>query len=165
MVAEIILLDEKRETFLWIFKHALPKLMGTEFCLRVNVIMADGDIWQKEVVRSVTGPGNIYPNASFRTCAWHLVNLKTRLIANETVRNRLEKLAWDVVRCRDEGKVAKLLREFEGAAAESGEKVILDLYNAIQVHIKDLADAYFVGKIHLNVRTTSRGMIAWLLFF
>lgn len=78
LVVETLLLNETRNSFLWVFQEAIPEILGRPFCARVNVIIADGDIWQKEVILSQIGEGSVFPSARFRTCAWHLVTLKLK---------------------------------------------------------------------------------------
>lgn len=63
---EAILFDLTFATYTWLFRQALPTLVGLEFCSRVQVFIVDNDHWQVAALEGVCG--SLFPKARAALC-------------------------------------------------------------------------------------------------
>lgn len=65
--------NQRRFSFRWVFQHVFPNMVPKKFRDRVRLIMADGDLQQRnEILRSTK---NVFVNAVFGSCGYHIVGL------------------------------------------------------------------------------------------
>ena len=62
--------NEQRLSFRWVFQHAIPILLPRHACLRVRMVMKDGDPQQRNELMAVIA--KVFPNATEASCGWHI---------------------------------------------------------------------------------------------
>lgn len=63
--------SEAKWVFLWVFKEALPYLLGPSVLSKIRLITSDEDRQCLEAFEEVRE--ELYPNAVIRLCKWHKV--------------------------------------------------------------------------------------------
>eukprot|EP00300_Choanocystis_sp_HF-7_P016400 c19398_g1_i1.p1 GENE.c19398_g1_i1~~c19398_g1_i1.p1 ORF type:complete len:611 (-),score=79.68 c19398_g1_i1:1867-3699(-) len=171
VVAQAFTFNEKQTTFSWMFRCALPELLGLDTCARVHLICVDGDIWQRAVIESCCIAPHAFLNAKVRTCAWHLIVQKfaglKRLVptqyhetfaAYESIALALTELTRtdDYKEAADElfGGLAELCSNLtrEGCAASADVET---LAQSLQTNERYYGGVFFSTVPTLGVRTTS----------
>jgi hypothetical protein len=65
--------NEKAWMFQWLFKEAIPAVLGADACQRVCTILTDGDSQETAELDAAISMG-IYGNAVRRRCGWHIIH-------------------------------------------------------------------------------------------
>ncbi len=72
IVMRVYLPNERAWVFRWVFQMALPKLLGTEYLLLVNLAITDGD--SQEFQQLDIAIHNHLKNAKRRRCSYHIIH-------------------------------------------------------------------------------------------
>eukprot|EP00977_Amphora_coffeiformis_P020312 scaffold8061_cov84-Amphora_coffeaeformis.AAC.1 len=71
VVCRMLLSHERKISFRWVFSHALPKMAGREYMMRVKAVMTDGDSHEmKELNLAID---RYMPQCRRIRCGWHIV--------------------------------------------------------------------------------------------
>ena len=80
--------NEQRMSFRWVFQHAIPILLPRHACLRVRMIMKDGDPQQRNELMTVIA--KVFPNAIEASCGWHIGrSISMHLVSLCVITNKL----------------------------------------------------------------------------
>ena len=66
--------NEQRQSFRWVFQHAIPRLIPKWLTSRVKFIMKDGDPQQRNEILIAMMHTKVFNNATEGQCGWHIVN-------------------------------------------------------------------------------------------
>lgn len=67
--------SEQKWVFHWIFKHALPLLLGTTSIKRNSIVITDGDCNIYDSLNDETTIGGIWEGTQHFLCFWHLLTV------------------------------------------------------------------------------------------
>lgn len=65
--------NERGWMFEWLFKEAIPAILGADACKRVQMIITDGDSQETTELDAAIGDG-IYGIGTRRRCGWHILH-------------------------------------------------------------------------------------------
>ena len=150
VVMEVLLRDEKEDSFLWIFSQAFHTLLGEEFCDRVQVVIADGDVWQERVIGSLCSLETGFPNARFRTCGFHLITLKLIKVKKSEAKEKIfSKLCWSLYKTKTKEETSRICKQLKKSSEEltesDGDSSLLRLaLDRVRIHWINVAGKTFI---------------------